>query len=233
MRHTHPIRPIRQVPWRPIVSGNNEKIVILPEETAAASPVRPPFSEATSFPPSAAAATPPILPVGGWGGRSALVVGVGLTILLVSIVLIAAVASVGPGMGGARANILAVLRADQELARERESSVPASAGPIAMAAAVGRYCDRLESLDMSGCPADFRVAFRHHIGAWREVQAALQQYPDGFLQGLLVGAVNGMLRGEQDGGQSRLEGALRTGLERVRDTWIEVEKIGAAHGAVL
>jgi hypothetical protein len=48
-----------------------------------------------------------------------------------------------------------------------------------------------------------------------------------------MGAMNGILRGEVDGGTSRLEGGLKRALERVRDTWIEVEKIGAKYGAAL
>jgi hypothetical protein len=48
-----------------------------------------------------------------------------------------------------------------------------------------------------------------------------------------MGAMNGLLRGESDGGTARLEGGVRRALERVRDTWIEVEKIGARYGAAL
>ena len=132
----------------------------------------------------------------------------------------------------ANQNILRVLRADKELAKKRES-LPPNATPSQIAWNVGQYCNDLERLDMADCPADFRVAYRHHIGAWREAQAAIQALPDGFLEGLFMGAMNGILRGEADGGTSRLEGGLKRALERVRDTWIEVEKIGAKYGAAL
>jgi len=128
--------------------------------------------------------------------------------------------------------ILRVLRADQHFAKKRES-LPPNSTPSQIAWAVGQYCNDLERLDMADCPADFRVAYRHHMGAWREAQAAVQQLPDGFLEGVFMGAMNGLLRGESDGGTSRLEGGLKRALERVGDTWIEVEKIGAKYGAAL
>jgi hypothetical protein len=131
-----------------------------------------------------------------------------------------------------RQAILRVLRADQELAKRRRE-LPPDATPSQIAWAVGRYCDELERLDTSDCPADFRVAYRHHAGAWREAQAALAKLPDGVLEGVLTGAMNALLRGELDGGAGRLEGELKRSLERVRDTWIEVEKVGARYGAAL
>jgi hypothetical protein len=128
--------------------------------------------------------------------------------------------------------ILRVLRADQELTRQRDA-LPPGATPSKIAWAIGRYCDDLERLDMSDCPADFRVAYRHHVGAWREARAAIAKLPDDIFEGVFMGAMNSILRGELDGGASRLEGDVKRSLERVRDTWIEVEKIGARYGAAL
>jgi hypothetical protein len=125
-----------------------------------------------------------------------------------------------------------VMKADQKLMEERDK-LPPQATPSQMAWAVGSYCDALEHLDMTDCPADFRVAYKQHMRAWREVLAALQQLPDGFLEGVLVGAVNALLRGEIDGGATRLEGDLKQAIERVRTTWEEVEKIGARYGVAL
>jgi hypothetical protein len=132
----------------------------------------------------------------------------------------------------AKQNILRVLRADKDLAKKRDSLTP-NAAPGQIAWSVGQYCNDLERLDMSDCPPDFQVAYRHHMGAWREAQAAIQALPDGFLEGLFMGAMNRILRGERDGGVHRLEIGLNRALERVRDTWIEVEKIGARYGAAL
>ena len=65
------------------------------------------------------------------------------------------------------------------------------------------------------------------------MQAAVKQLPDGFLEGVLMGAVNRLLRGEEDGGTGRLEGDVKRAAERVRATWEEVEKIGAKYGVAL
>ena len=148
--------------------------------------------------------------------------------------LTAALAS-GCGSSSAERNkaaILRVLRQDQELTKKRES-LPPNSSPSEIARAVGQYCTDLERLELSDCPADFRVAYRQHMRAWREAQAAIQQLPDSFLEGVFVGALNSFLRGEHDGGAARLEGDLKRSLERVRTTWEEVEKIGAKYGAAL
>jgi len=132
----------------------------------------------------------------------------------------------------AKQAILRVLRADQQLGKKRDLLPPKST-PSQIAWAVGKYCDDLEKLEMGDCPADFRVAYRAHIGAWRETQAAIKELPEGPLEAILVGAINGLFRGERDGGTARLEGSLKRSLDRVRDTWIEVEKTGARYDAAL
>lgn len=131
-----------------------------------------------------------------------------------------------------KAAILRVLQADKVLAQKRDS-LPPNATPSQIAWVISEYCNDLERLEMSDCPADFRVAYRHHLGAWREAVAAIKQLPDGILEGLFTGAMNSLLRGESDGGTARLEGSVQRALERVRDTWIEVEKIGARYGAAM
>ena len=131
-----------------------------------------------------------------------------------------------------KAAILRVLQADKELGAKRDTLSP-NATPSQIAQAIREYCSNLERLDMSDCPADFRVAYRHHMGAWREAETSIRQLPDGFMESVLMGAINGVLRGEPDGGTSRLQGGLERAFERVRDTWIEVEKIGANYGAAL
>jgi hypothetical protein len=128
--------------------------------------------------------------------------------------------------------ILRVIRADEELGSKRDS-LPSNATPSQIAAEIVNYCSALERLDMSDCPADFRVAYRHHMTAWREVQGAVQQMPDGFVDGVFMGAINSLIRGEMDGGMGRMQGDLQRGLEKVQSTWFEVEKIGANYGAAL
>src|SRR4051794_7649122 len=79
--------------------------------------------------------------------------------------------------------IVRVLRADQQMGKRREL-LPPNSTPSQLAWTVGQYCNDLDKLDMSDCPADFRVAYRHHIGAWRETHEAIKQLPDGFLEGV-------------------------------------------------
>jgi hypothetical protein len=167
--------------------------------------------------------------------------GVAVRLMLLLLGVLPLVLAV-PGCGGpadneqgaakTKAAIERVFRADDKLAKERER-LPPKATPSQIAWSFGVYCDALERLDTADCPADFRVAFGQHIRAWREAQVALQQLPDGFLEGLLMGALNSVLRGENDGGTSRLEGELKRTIERVRTTYEEVEKIGAKYGVAL
>jgi hypothetical protein len=131
-----------------------------------------------------------------------------------------------------RAAIERVLKADEKLAKER-GNLPPKATPSQIAWSIGVYCDGMERLEMGDCPADFRVAYKQHMRAWRDTQAAVSQLPDSFLEGVFLGFFNGMLRGELDGGSGRLEGDLKRAIERVRTTWEEVEKIGAKYGAAL
>jgi hypothetical protein len=132
-----------------------------------------------------------------------------------------------------RAAIERVLKADDKLAKEREKNLPPKANPSQIGWSIGVYCDGLERLEMSDCPADFRVAYRQHIRAWRDAEAAVKKMPDSFLEGVFVGIWNSALRGEADGGTSRLEGDLKRATERVRTTWEEVERTGAKYGAAL
>lgn len=132
-----------------------------------------------------------------------------------------------------KAAILRVLQAQQDLAMKVKDSLPPKLKPSRCASAIGEYCNALERLEMSDCPADFRVAFRHYVGALREEQAALKQLGDSLLEVVFMGAMNTLLRGEKDGGTARLVGGLRRAEERERDTWIEVEKIAARYGAAL
>jgi len=125
--------------------------------------------------------------------------------------------------------ILRVFEEDSVFSKKKEN-LPPNSSPSQIAWAVGGYCTEMERINMLDCPPDFRVAYKHHTTAWREAHAAIQQLPDSFLGGVFMGAMNSVLRGEIDGGQSRLEGGLKTALMRVRTTWEEVERIGAKYG---
>src|SRR5947209_68947 len=68
-----------------------------------------------------------------------------------------------------RRNVTRVLQADRGLEKQMEASIPKDAPPSVTARAVEHYCEGLEQLDMSNCPADFRVAYHEHMRAWREM----------------------------------------------------------------
>jgi hypothetical protein len=135
------------------------------------------------------------------------------------------------GQERVRQAVLRVLRADRQLFDTHKP--PPDANPPQVAWVVGCYCDALERLDMSDCPADFRIAYRHHIRAWREAKSVVEGLPKGFWSGFFLGLKNAVLRGEGDGGQSRLEGDLKRAQDGVSQSWREVERIAAKYGAVL
>jgi hypothetical protein len=155
-----------------------------------------------------------------------------LTRLLLVGPLSLVVAGCGSSAEQTKTAIERVLKADKQLADEAKN-LPPNATPSQVARRIGAYCDKLERLNKSDCPADFRVAYKHHLGAWREARDALGQLPDGFLGGLFLGVFNGLTRAEWDGGAGRLEGDLKGALQRVRTTWEEVEKVAAKYGVAL
>jgi hypothetical protein len=136
------------------------------------------------------------------------------------------------GRGGGRVAIERVYAADRDLSRERDAAAAAAKYPSEVAAAIRRYRERLGAVDTAGCPADFRAAYRRHMRAWEEVEGVVAARPDGVLAELLTGALNGFLKGELDGGAGRMDRDLKAALGKVRDSWEEVERVGAAHGVV-
>jgi len=101
--------------------------------------------------------------------------------------------------------------------------------PAQYASNMGELCDVLERQDMSECPRDFQVACKQNIRAIRDAQVALQQYPESFVDGVAAGAMNYLLRGEADGGVTRLEENLKAALRRIRTTSDEVERVAAKY----
>lgn len=129
--------------------------------------------------------------------------------------------------------ILFILKEDDRFAKSTKCQPGATATPATFCLATGKYCDLVEQLDLSDCPADFRVAYRQHLRAWRETQHATSQYPDNLLTQILLGAWNGVVKGEMDGGSGRILAGIQKAMDRVHATWEEVEKIGARYGAAL
>jgi hypothetical protein len=102
--------------------------------------------------------------------------------------------------------------------------------PVAdYAAALGKIAGVLDKEDKSGCPKDFQVACTQNIRALRDAQQVIRRCPKGVVEGLLTGAKNYWLRGENDGGASRLQDEVKAALKRVRATSDEVERIAAKY----
>jgi hypothetical protein len=113
--------------------------------------------------------------------------------------------------------------ADKYLVDNHEKS------PSRNAAALGELCDILERQDKSGCPRDFQVACAQNIRAIRDAKALLERMPENALGGAAMGAMNYLLRGEADGGLTRMHGEIEEALKRIRFTSDEVERIAAKY----
>ena len=144
-------------------------------------------------------------------------------------ILFAAILAICGCSGSERSAIERVISMDKQISDETIGAVPDDGTPSNLAFAISQYCGRAEKQDVSDCPADFQVAYKYHVRAWREAQAAVNELPDDFLSGLFMGAMNGIFRGETDGGTARLEGDLKQANEKINSTWMELEKIAAAH----
>ncbi len=95
------------------------------------------------------------------------------------------------------------------------------------------YTNAASRIDLTGCPPDFRVAYRRHIHAWEKVAIAAAELPKGVLDAFLMGAINSVLRGESDGGLGRIESTLNQALKDVETSWYQVEDVALGHGVAL
>lgn len=131
-----------------------------------------------------------------------------------------------------REAMLRVLRNDKDLSAQLRSAASSATSRADTIQLVIKYCDGLDQYDMSECPPDFRLAFRQHIHSWRTALARWNEMPDGFWQGVLMGAVNS-LSGESDGGARRLSTEMREAQRAVDESYNEAVRIAAQYGAVL
>lgn len=114
-----------------------------------------------------------------------------------------------------------VLSIDSELGIVRNEATRTRS----LATAIGDYVASIDTVDFSGCPADFTEAFRAHRNAWEESIRFFERFPD------LRGEMHELF--EEIRSQS-IE--LRDDLERTEvpiwDTWSEVEAVAADYGAI-
>lgn len=132
-----------------------------------------------------------------------------------------------------RAAVQRVLEAHRDLANRRDQAFATISSPRQAALEMERFCIDQERIDLSGCPADFRVAMRQHARSCRGVHDAASQLPDGFAEGFALGIFNNAIRGEQDGGFNRLTTQMEQAMTTAKGTYQEVERIGASYGAAL
>jgi hypothetical protein len=112
---------------------------------------------------------------------------------------------------------------------EKYQKAPRNMSVADYAAALGKVADVLDKQDMSGCPKDFRVACTQNIRALRDAQRVIRRCPRGVVEGVLTGAKNYWLRGENDGGATRLQDEVKAALKRVRETSDAVERVAAKY----
>jgi len=89
---------------------------------------------------------------------------------------------------------------------------------------------RMRAIDTSGCPGEFRAAYERHIHAWEGMRDQVLSEPDGFLEGALIGFLNG-LSGDFTGGTADMAQARNYWTAQIRDTWNEVRALAMQYGA--
>lgn len=128
--------------------------------------------------------------------------------------------------------ILRVLKSQAELVKYRADAEASLTQFSEVAAVWGRFCDEMERLDLTGCPADFRVAFRQHTRSCRDVQAAIAEFPDSGTEMFVVGFLNG-LAGQIDGGFGRLKSNYDTAFQAGNATYEQMEETALKYGVAL
>lgn len=126
-----------------------------------------------------------------------------------------------------------VLETHRDLAARRDQAFAVINSSRQAALEMERFCVDQERIDLSACPADFRVAMRQHARACRGILEVAAQLPDSFAEGFLLGVFNSAFRGEQDGGFNRLNTQMERAITTAKGTYQEVERIGATYGAAL
>jgi hypothetical protein len=84
-----------------------------------------------------------------------------------------------------------------------------------------------QNVDVSSCPADFRMAFQAHVFAWQQAEPALAQNTVGnnILEGVIAGATdNPRLIGGVSGQASMAR-------QQINATYLELTQIAARYGA--
>jgi len=84
-----------------------------------------------------------------------------------------------------------------------------------------------QKLDVSGCPADFRMAFEAHIFAWLQAAPALGN--NNLITNIGEGIAAGMTEDPRFIGQAGGQAAYAT--QQINTTYYQLTQIAASHGA--
>ena len=87
--------------------------------------------------------------------------------------------------------------------------------------------DHFQSLDISDCPEDFRIAFQAHINAWRQAQMAFAN--NTMANNFIEGAVAGFSGNTSNVGATM--GAAAQANQDINSTYYELTTIAAKYGA--
>jgi hypothetical protein len=131
-----------------------------------------------------------------------------------------------------RAAVLRVLQAEKVAHDEHLGPPPADADMAYMLRTLDAYCRKMNSLELEDCPADFRLAFRNHVDSWRAVGDDIRKL-NGQNGDVLTEVLKGLsilLTGHQEPPPPH---PLDVANKRTRETYAELEKVGARYGAVL
>lgn len=143
-----------------------------------------------------------------------------------AIVLILLIRSCFPGDARSIENVLELDHRNEVLLQQQ---IATGANKIQ---AITSTVEKMRAIDLSGCPSDFREAYVRNTAAWRDLALQLKQEPDGVMEELFVGFVNG-LGGELDGGVKKQKNARDAKLNAISTTWTDVEASAVRHGAKL
>ena len=123
-----------------------------------------------------------------------------------------------------------ILKVNIETANETINR-PGIEGPKATGEAINEYMTRMNDVDLSGCPATFRVAFKHYLATWNDLRR-LGKVPRQLRRGACSGRVQRLLPLRKRRGTDRMSAEIQEALKSVQHSYEEVEKIAAGYGVV-
>jgi hypothetical protein len=132
----------------------------------------------------------------------------------------------------AKQAIQAVLKEKDRIGEVMGPKMRQATGHSHFAQVLGVYFSQVGALDLSKCPTDFRIVYIQWLQAGRKYHETAQQMPDGFGDALSMWAMSCLVRGELDGGASRVLNDRDGAFEQSEAAWRDLEKISVKYNAV-